>query len=280
MTERVTMAESSEAATGRKVVLRVNNVHKKFGSFVALEGVSLRVHEGDVLVIIGPSGSGKSTLARCINQLESIDAGSILLDDELLGFSERRGHLRALSPRELAHQRRRMGMVFQHFNLFPHLTALENIADPQIRCHGISREAARERARELLQIVGLTAKEKSYPIMLSGGEQQRVAIARALAAHPRILLFDEPTSALDPELVDEVMAVIKDVAAHGRTMVVVTHDLAFARDVADWCIFMERGRIVEQGRPGDLFQNPETDRLRAFLTRHGSISPKASLPAS
>jgi ABC-type polar amino acid transport system ATPase subunit len=261
---------SSRPKADRDVVLRVQDVHKSFADFTALDGVSLEVHETEVVAVIGPSGSGKSTLVRCVDQLETIDGGSILLDDELLGFARSGGHLRALPERRVAHQRRRMGMVFQQFNLFPHMTVLEN---------GVARSDAEERARHLLGRVGLASKADSYPIMLSGGEQQRVAIARALAPHPRIMLFDEPTSALDPELVDEVMTVIRDLAAAGRTMVVVTHDMVFARYVADWCVFMERGRIVEEGPPADLFTRPSTDRLRTFLAREGGASTEPPVRA-
>lgn len=251
----------------RPVVVDVQDAQKTFGSFTALDGVSLTVHESEVVVILGPSGSGKSTLARCIDQLEEIDAGAIFFDGELLGYERSRGgHLRAMSEAAITAQRKRIGMVFQSFNLFPHLTVLKNIVQPQTLVHGVPRAQAEERARHLLDRVGLSDRADAYPITLSGGEQQRVAIARALAPNPRIMLFDEPTSALDPELVEEVTAVLRDLAAGDRTMIVVTHDLAFARNAADWCVFMERGHIVEQGPPGEMFAAPSTDRLQMFLS--------------
>jgi ABC-type polar amino acid transport system ATPase subunit len=252
----------------KPVVIDVRNVRKSFGSFTALDGVSLRVHESEVVAIIGPSGSGKSTLARCIIQLEEIDGGAIFFEGELLGFERSRGgHLRAMRPSSIAVQRKRMGMVFQSFNLFPHITVLKNIIQPQMLVHGATAREAEERARHLLDRVGLADKASNYPITLSGGEQQRVAIARALAPNPRIMLFDEPTSALDPELVGEVTEVLRDLAAGERTMVVVTHDLSFARSAADWVVFMERGRIVEQGTPEEILTSPSTSRLQLFLSR-------------
>ncbi|MHA6623522.1 amino acid ABC transporter ATP-binding protein [Pseudonocardia sp. DLS-67] len=256
---------------GRKahlpVVLDVQRVRKHFGDFTALDGVDLQVHETEVVAVIGPSGSGKSTLVRCVNQLERIDGGSIHLDGELLGYDDRQGRLRDLSEVRVAQQRRRTGMVFQSFNLFPHMTALRNVVQPQVLAHGVDPAEAEQRARDLLDRVGLSSKVDNYPITLSGGEQQRVAIARALAPNPRIMLFDEPTSALDPELIEEVMTVLRDLAAGGRTMVVVTHDLNFARNAADWCLFMERGKVVEQGDPRAMFAEPRTTRLRDFLSR-------------
>ena len=267
MKTQAASTRSQQPPTERAVVLRVDHVAKRFGDFQALEDVSLHVRESDVIAVIGPSGSGKSTLVRCIHQLETIDSGSIHLDDELLGYREDKRGLRPLTERQISIQRRRVGMVFQTFNLFPHMTALRNITEAQVRAHGTSTQAAEKRARHLLDRVGLSSKEKSYPIMLSGGEQQRVAIARALAPQPRIMLFDEPTSALDPELIDEVMTVIRDLAQSGRTMIVVTHDIAFARDVADVCVFMEKGRVIEMGPPSELLHRPTSDRLKAFLSR-------------
>ncbi|MFC5232952.1 amino acid ABC transporter ATP-binding protein [Pseudonocardia zijingensis] len=249
------------------VVLDVRGVRKQFGDFRALDGVDLQVHETEVVAVIGPSGSGKSTLVRCVNQLERIDGGSIHLDGELLGYEHQKGHLRELSEVRIAEQRRRTGMVFQSFNLFPHMTVLRNVVQPQVLAHGADPGEAERRARHLLDRVGLSSKVDNYPITLSGGEQQRVAIARALGPNPRIMLFDEPTSALDPELIEEVMAVLRDLAAGGRTMVVVTHDLNFAHGAADWCLFMERGQVVEQGDPRTMFAEPRTTRLRAFLAR-------------
>jgi ABC-type polar amino acid transport system ATPase subunit len=280
----ISVAETGRAKRSKQdkdVVLNVHRIRKAFGAFTALDDVTVQVHETEVVAVIGPSGSGKSTLVRCVDQLEVIDGGSIVLDGDLLGYSHVRGQLRALPERQTAQQRKRMGMVFQSFNLFPHMTVLANITEPQIRAHGIKRGAAEERARHLLDRVGLSHRASAYPITLSGGEQQRVAIARALAPHPRIMLFDEPTSALDPELVDEVMAVIRDLAAVGRTMMVVTHDMAFARYVADWCIFMEHGHIVEEGAPDDLFSRPSSDRLKAFLSREsGDRQPAEDTPSS
>jgi ABC-type polar amino acid transport system ATPase subunit len=252
----------------RGTVLKVRDIRRAFGPVKALDGVSLDVHEGEVVVVIGPSGSGKSTLVRCIHQLEIIDDGSMYLDGELLGYEMKRGHLRPLPDKDIADQRARMGMVFQQFNLFPHWTVLRNITEAQIVVHGTSKEAARERALGLLERIGLTDKAAAHPRQLSGGQQQRVAIARAVAPRPRILLFDEPTSALDPELVDEVLAVMRDLAKAGMTMIVVTHEMSFAQDVADRCIFMDMGRIVEEGPPDQFFQNPSSDRLRSFLSRH------------
>jgi polar amino acid transport system ATP-binding protein len=209
--------------------------------------------------------------------LEEIDSGAIFFDGELLGYERSRsGQLRAMSEAAITAQRKRMGMVFQSFNLFPHLTVFKNIVQPQTLAHGVSAAEAEERARHLLERVGLSDKADKYPITLSGGEQQRVAIARALAPNPRIMLFDEPTSALDPELVDEVTAVLRDLAAGDRTMIVVTHDLAFARNAADWCVFMERGRIVEEGTPAEMFAAPSTDRLQLFLSSENAATASAA----
>ncbi|WUI35289.1 amino acid ABC transporter ATP-binding protein [Nocardia sp. NBC_00416] len=248
-------------------MVRVSKLRKTFHGTTALDGVDLDVAEGQVVVILGPSGSGKSTLVRCIHQLEEIDGGAVHLDDELLGFAHRHGALRPLTDEQVARQRRRMGMVFQQFNLFPHWTVLRNITEAAVAVHGMSRDAARAHAESLLEKVGLPDKAQAYPRQLSGGQQQRVAIARAVATRPRVLLFDEPTSALDPELVDEVLAVIKDLARTGLTMIVVTHEMEFARQVADWCVFMDRGRIVEQNTAAEFFERPQTERLQKFLTR-------------
>jgi ABC-type polar amino acid transport system ATPase subunit len=265
----------------RPVVVDVRDARKTFGAFTALDGVSLTVHESEVVVVIGPSGSGKSTLARCIDQLEEIDSGAIFFDGELLGYQRSRsGHLRAMSEAAITAQRKRMGMVFQSFNLFPHLTVFKNIVQPQILAHGASQAQAEERARYLLERVGLSDKADKYPITLSGGEQQRVAIARALAPNPRIMLFDEPTSALDPELVDEVTAVLRDLAAGDRTMIVVTHDLTFARNAADWCVFMERGHVIEEGPPAEMFAAPATDRLQLFLSAENAATGATASAAS
>ncbi|QYC41760.1 Glutamine transport ATP-binding protein GlnQ [Nonomuraea coxensis DSM 45129] len=248
-------------------VLRVHDVRKRFGDHVALAGVSLDVHEGEVVTVIGPSGSGKSTLVRCIHQLEPIDGGSMYLDGELLGHELHRGHLRPLPERRVAAQRGRMGMVFQQFNLFAHWSVLRNLTEAQVAVHGRTPDKAREEALRLLERVGLAGKADAHPRQLSGGQQQRVAIARALATEPRIMLFDEPTSALDPELVEEVLGVVRDLAAGGMTMIIVTHEMGFAREVADRCVFMEHGRVVETGTPEEFFDRPGSPRLRAFLSR-------------
>ncbi|MCZ2828851.1 amino acid ABC transporter ATP-binding protein [Modestobacter sp. VKM Ac-2986] len=249
-------------------VLRARGVGKVFGGVQALQGVDLDVAEGEVVVVIGPSGSGKSTLVRCIDQLEQIDAGSIELDGELLGFRvDRGGVLRRLPTRRTAAQRRRMGMVFQSFNLFAHLTVARNVWEAPVRALGVPAPEARERARELLERVGLGHKADAYPSQLSGGQQQRVAIARAMAMRPRLMLFDEPTSALDPELVGEVLGVMKSLAQERMTMIVVTHELQFAREVADRVVFMDAGTVVEQGPPDQVFGRPATERLQTFLHR-------------
>ncbi|WNE95165.1 amino acid ABC transporter ATP-binding protein [Streptomyces luomodiensis] len=256
--------------------LRVRGIRKNFADHTALDGVDLDVAEGEVVVVIGPSGSGKSTLIRCVHQLETIDAGAIYLDDELLGYERRRGTLRPMSARRVAAQRGRMSMVFQQFQLIPHFTVLRNITEAPVRVHGRAKAEAEAEARELLRRVGLADRAHHYPRQLSGGQQQRVAIARAVAARPRVMLFDEPTSALDPELVDEVLGVMRGLAAEGMTMVVVTHEIAFAREVADRCVFMEAGRIVESGPPDAMLTSPRTARLRAFLARHRDSLASAS----
>ncbi|HSW17204.1 MAG TPA: amino acid ABC transporter ATP-binding protein [Ramlibacter sp.] len=245
----------------------MRNVQKFYGSFQVLHSVSLDVAEGEVVAVIGPSGSGKSTLVRCLHQLESIEAGAIYLDGELLGYERHGDHLKALGPRALARQRTQLGMVFQQFVLFPHLTVAENITAGPIHVLRDKPADARTRALHLLERVGLSDKADHYPTQLSGGQQQRVAIARALAMRPRVLLFDEPTSALDPELVGEVLDVVTDLARAGKTMVVVTHEIAFAREAATRVVFMEAGRIVEQGPARETLAAPKTDRLRAFLSR-------------
>ncbi|MFC4003823.1 amino acid ABC transporter ATP-binding protein [Prauserella oleivorans] len=256
--------------------LRLRGVRKNFGEHAALDGVSLDVQEGEVVVVIGPSGSGKSTLIRCVHQLDTIDAGAIYLDGELLGYEQHRGGLRALGARRVAAQRSRMSMVFQQFNLIPHFTVLRNITEAPVRVHGRPRAEAEAEGMELLERVGLADRAHHYPRQLSGGQQQRVAIARAVATKPRITLFDEPTSALDPELVDDVLAVMRGLAEEGMTMIVVTHEMAFAREVADRCVFMESGRIVESGPPAELFTTPSSPRLRSFLARHHNAEAFAS----
>lgn len=260
------MTVSSSHDPKRKI-LRAENVTKHYGRYVALDNVSLDVHEGEVVAIIGPSGSGKSTLIRCMHQLESLEGGAIYLDDELLGFRRHKNQLLALNAKAVARQRRELGMVFQQFVLFPHMTVAENVMEGPTRVLGDSVADARKLAEHLLERVGLSHKMDAYPPQLSGGQQQRVAIARALAMRPKVLLFDEPTSALDPELVGEVLKVVTDLAKAGKTMVVVTHEIGFAREAADRVVFMENGRIVEQGEARSTLADPKTDRLRTFLSR-------------
>jgi len=247
--------------------ITLSGVTKSFGHNQVLTGINLDVAAGECVVIIGPSGSGKSTLLRSINQLESIDSGLILVEGELAGYRLVGEELRALSPSAITRQRARTGMVFQQFNLFPHLTALQNVAKAPRSVKGLSKAEANELGREIIARVGLAGRENSYPRQLSGGQQQRIAIARALAMQPSVLLFDEPTSALDPELVGEVLAVIKDLAASGTTMLVVTHEMQFAREVASRVVFMDGGRIIEQGAPEEFFANPREARTREFLSR-------------
>ncbi|MEW6866228.1 amino acid ABC transporter ATP-binding protein [Trueperella pyogenes] len=245
----------------------VRDVHKFFGDLHVLRGVSFEVPRGSVTTILGPSGSGKSTILRCINVLETIQAGSIRVDGQLMGYREAGGKLHELTEKQVAAQRSRIGMVFQRFNLFPHMTALENIMEAPVQVKGVPKEAAKERAEELLTQVGLADRAGHYPAELSGGQQQRVAIARALAMDPDLMLFDEPTSALDPELVGEVLAVMKSLAAAGMTMVVVTHELGFAREVSDQVILMDEGQIVEAGCPSDVFDSPKHPRTKEFLAK-------------
>jgi polar amino acid transport system ATP-binding protein len=247
-------------------LVAIRSASKSFGAFQALKDVSLDVRAGEVLCLIGASGSGKTTLLRCINQLTPLDSGGIWLDGELLGLREQDGRLHRLSPREIARQRLKTGMVFQRFNLFPHMTALENIMEGPVQVQRRSREHARAEAMELLTRIGLSAKADAYPAELSGGQQQRVAIARALAMKPKLMLFDEPTSALDPELVGEVLAVMKELAGSGMTMMVVTHELGFAREVADTVVYMDQGAIVESGPAAELLAAPREGRTRSFLS--------------
>jgi polar amino acid transport system ATP-binding protein len=247
-------------------LVAIRSVSKAFGEFQALRQVSLDISAGEVLCLIGASGSGKTTLLRCINQLTPVDSGGIWLDGELLGVREERGRLHRLTERQIARQRLKTGMVFQRFNLFPHKTALENITEGPVQVQGRSQEDARTEAMELLRRVGLTAKADAYPSQLSGGQQQRVAIARALAMRPMLMLFDEPTSALDPELVGEVLSVMKELARSGMTMMVVTHELGFAREVADTVVYMDHGAIVESGVSADVLGAPREARTQAFLS--------------
>jgi polar amino acid transport system ATP-binding protein len=247
-------------------LVAIRSVFKNFGSFRALDDVSLDVASGEVLCIIGASGSGKTTLLRCVNQLVDIDRGAIWIDGELVGRRIADGRLHALGEADIARQRLRTGMVFQRFNLFPHMTALENVIEGPVQVLHRPRAEAIAEARALLDRVGLASKETSYPAQLSGGQQQRVAIARALAMKPQLMLFDEPTSALDPELVGEVLAVMQHLARSGMTMIVVTHELGFAREVAHRVVFMDHGRIVESGPAAEVLGNPAEERTRAFLS--------------
>jgi polar amino acid transport system ATP-binding protein len=248
-------------------MVKAEQVCKSFGALDVLKGVTLEVAKGEVMCIVGPSGSGKSTFLRCINHLEHVNAGRLYVDGKLVGYRERGGKLHELPPRDAAKQRRDVGMVFQHFNLFPHRTALENIIEAPIHVKGVKKEAAVARAKDLLDQVGLSPKADAYPAQLSGGQQQRVAIARALAMSPKLMLFDEPTSALDPELVGEVLAVMKKLAAEGMTMLVVTHEMGFAREVANQLVFMDGGVVVESGNPRELMANPQHERTKAFLSK-------------
>jgi polar amino acid transport system ATP-binding protein len=248
-------------------MVRAENVHKRFGALEVLKGIDLVVQPGEVMVIIGPSGSGKSTFLRCINHLEKINAGRLWVDGELVGYRERGGKLHELPDREVCKKRAEIGMVFQRFNLFPHMTALDNVVEAPTRVLGESRESATETARALLEQVGLAEKATSYPSQLSGGQQQRVAIARALAMRPKLMLFDEPTSALDPELVGDVLKVMRDLAVAGMTMIVVTHEIGFAREVGDQLVFMDGGVIVEAGNPREVLGSPKHERTQAFLSK-------------
>ncbi|MDB5567118.1 MAG: ABCtype polar amino acid transport system protein ATPbinding protein [Tardiphaga sp.] len=249
-----------------KPLVAIRSVSKNFGDFQALKQVSLDVRAGEVLCLIGASGSGKTTLLRCVNQLTPIDSGGVWLDGELLGVREERGRLHRLTERQIARQRLKTGMVFQRFNLFPHKTALENITEGPVQVQGRKQEDALAEAMELLRRVGLAEKADAYPSQLSGGQQQRVAIARALAMKPMLMLFDEPTSALDPELVGEVLTVMKELARSGMTMMVVTHELGFAREVADRVVYMDHGTIVEAGAAAEVLGGPREARTQAFLS--------------
>ncbi len=248
-------------------MVRAENVHKRFGRLEVLRGISLEVAPSEVLCVIGPSGSGKSTFLRCINHLEPINAGRLYVDGTLVGYVERAGRLHELAEREVCRRRAEIGMVFQRFNLFPHRTALENVMEGPVVVKKESKAEAAEHAGALLDRMGLADKLDSYPSQLSGGQQQRVAIARALAMRPKLMLFDEPTSALDPELVGEVLDAMRALAAEGMTMVVVTHEIGFAREVADSLVLMDNGLIVERGVPREVIANPQHERTRAFLSK-------------
>ncbi|GAA1162482.1 amino acid ABC transporter ATP-binding protein [Nocardioides aquiterrae] len=253
--------------TERPLMVEARGIRKRFGFHEVLKGIDLQVRTGEVLCLIGPSGSGKSTFLRCINHLERADGGELRVDGELVGYREKGGKLYELREKDIAARRRTIGMVFQRFNLFPHLTALENVMEAPVRVLRTPRAQAATEARELLTRVGLAGKYDAYPATLSGGQQQRVAIARALAMRPRLMLFDEPTSALDPELVGEVLDVMRQLAADGMTMVVVTHEMGFAREVGDTLVFMDDGVVVEAGDPREVLGNPQHERTRSFLSK-------------
>jgi polar amino acid transport system ATP-binding protein len=248
-------------------IVRAEGVEKSFGPTHVLRGMDLEVEQGEVLCIVGPSGSGKSTFLRCINHLEKIDAGLLSVNGSLVGYRQRGDVLYELKNREVCKERAEIGMVFQHFHLFPHMTVLQNVMEGPVQVRGESKAAAAEGAHALLERVGLASRAGAYPRELSGGQQQRVAIARALAMRPALILFDEPTSALDPELVGEVLDVMKDLARSGMTMIVVTHEIGFAREVADSLVFMDEGRVIEAGPPREVIANPQQPRTRAFLSK-------------
>ena len=248
-------------------MIKAEQVHKRFGRLEVLKGVSLEVQPGEVMCMLGPSGSGKSTFLRCINHLEKIDAGRLSVDGELVGYRQSGDKLYELRDAEVCRKRAQIGMVFQSFNLFGHMTALENVIEAPIRVNRVPKPEAVERGKELLDRVGLADKLDTYPSQLSGGQQQRVAIARALAMRPKLMLFDEPTSALDPELVGEVLDVMRLLVRDGMTMAVVTHEIGFAREVGDTLVFMDGGVIVESGNPRDVLANPRHERTRAFLSK-------------
>ncbi len=248
-------------------LVRANNVHKAFHGIEVLRGIDLEVRSGEVVVILGPSGSGKSTFLRCINRLETIDKGSIFVDEQQIGYQCKNNRLLPLSDRAIAKQRSQIGMVFQQFNLYPHMTVLQNVIEAPVGVHGRNKSEAIETAKELLAKVGMSHKINAYPRQLSGGQQQRVAIARALAVKPKLILFDEPTSALDPELVGEVLTTMRSLADQGQTMIVVTHEIGFAREAADRVVFMDGGKVVEEGTPQEVIENPQHPRTRSFLSR-------------
>ena len=247
--------------------LRVEDVRKSYGHVEVLKGINMQVKPGEVACLVGPSGSGKSTFLRCINHLEKINSGRLYVHGDLVGYEEKKGRLYELSDREVCRKRAEIGMVFQSFNLFQHMNVLENIIEAPMRVLKISKEEAVLYARELLELVGLSGREESFPKQLSGGQQQRVAITRALAMRPKLMLFDEPTSALDPELVGEVLTAMQDLANSGMTMIVVTHEMGFARKVADTVAFMDAGLIVESGPPDQLLDHPQHERTKSFFSK-------------
>ncbi len=261
------MSQAAAPVPGAGPMVKAEEVHKHFGRLEVLKGIDLEVNRGEVMVIVGPSGSGKSTFLRCINHLEKLNSGRLWVDGELVGYRQAGGKLYELREREVAKVRAGIGMVFQRFNLFPHMTAVGNIIEAPCRVRRMSTKAARTRAMELLERVGLAEKANAYPAQLSGGQQQRVAIARALAMDPKLMLFDEPTSALDPELVGEVLDVMKNLAADGMTMVVVTHEMGFAREVGDELVFMDEGIVMEHGKPREVFAHPRHERTKRFLDK-------------
>jgi len=252
-------------AKNADALVQVIDVYKAYGSIEVLKGISMQVTAGEVVCLIGPSGSGKTTLVRCINHLETIDSGRIIVDGEMIGYRMKAGRLVEQSGKVIAAQREKIGMVFQRFNLFPHLTALENVTIGPIKVQGRNPAEVEAEAASLLRSVGLQDKMRNYPAQLSGGQQQRVAIARALAMKPTVLLFDEPTSALDPETVGEVLEVMRAVAATGMTMIVVTHEMGFAREVSDRVVMMDGGKIIEEAPAAEFFGAPKSERTRAFL---------------
>ena len=247
-------------------MIDAQQVWKSFGRLDVLKGINLQVPKGTVTCLIGPSGSGKSTMLRCVNHLEKVNAGRLYVDGDLVGYREKEGVLHEISEKDAARQRADIGMVFQQFNLFPHRTALENIMEAPVQVKGVKPDEARKQGMDLLEQVGLAHKADAFPMQLSGGQQQRIAIARALAMEPKLMLFDEPTSALDPELVGDVLQVMKDLAARGMTMLVVTHEMGFAREVADDVVFMDAGVVVERGTPDELLGNPREPRTQSFLS--------------
>ncbi len=266
MTDKLSKTDSAPQHSSVPMV-KSEGVHKSFGPVEVLKGIDLEVKPGEVFCLIGPSGSGKSTFLRCINHLEKVNAGRLYVDGELVGYRQKGDKLYELKDSEVALKRRDIGMVFQRFNLFPHMTAVENVIEAPVQVKGASKAETKERAMQLLERVGLADKAGNYPSQLSGGQQQRVAIARALAMDPKLMLFDEPTSALDPELVGDVLDVMRDLAESGMTMVVVTHEMGFAREVGDSLVFMDGGVVVESGHPRDVLTNPQHERTQSFLSK-------------
>jgi polar amino acid transport system ATP-binding protein len=260
-------ASAPPGATSGQPMVLAEGLHKRFGRLEVLRGIDFAVARQEVVCIIGPSGSGKSTLLRCINHLEKINAGRLSVDGELVGYREHGGRLYELREREISAKRAEIGMVFQQFNLFPHMSVLDNVIEAPTRVKKMPRDQATVLAEQLLDQTGMRDKAAAYPNQLSGGQQQRVAIARALAMQPKLMLFDEPTSALDPELVGDVLAVMRDLATSGMTMIVVTHEMGFAREVGDTLIFMDDGMVVESGRPREVLANPSHERTKAFLSK-------------